>query len=67
MGASLVGPMIIGLLPFLFGWGVCLLSSLYTRAYDPPACDACGKMVVKTFAPVIRSRPLASTQGDLAA
>jgi hypothetical protein len=67
MGASLVGPMIIGLLPFLFGWGVCLLSSLYTRAYDPPACDACGKMVVKSFAPVIRSRPLASTQGDLAA
>ena len=69
MAASLIGPMIIGLLPFLFAWAVCLLSSLYDRGYEPPNCDVCGKMVVKPFANTIPSRdvPALADRGELAA
>jgi hypothetical protein len=49
LGASLIGPMIIGVLPFLFLGGVCLITETHRRAYATPACDACGRYATGTM------------------
>ncbi len=45
LGASLIGPMIIGIIPVLLFGGVCLLSETHRRAHATPCCDACGRYV----------------------
>jgi hypothetical protein len=58
LGASLVGPMIIGLaVPLLFG-GACLLAETHRRASAPGECDACGKYVAHRIAPVMATGPV---------
>jgi hypothetical protein len=45
LGASLTGPIIVGLLPPLFAGGACLISASYAKASQEPECASCGKMV----------------------
>jgi len=58
LGASLVGPFILGLaIPLLFG-GACLIAETYRRASAPGECDACGKYVEHRLAPVMARGPV---------
>jgi len=50
LGASLTGPLIVGLLPPLFVGGLCLVAATYERAADAPTCTNCGRTV-----PVLRA------------
>ena len=43
-GASLLGPTIMAVLPFLAATGLGLLPWLHDRAGAPAACTACGKL-----------------------
>lgn len=53
LGASLIGPFIVGLsVPLLFG-GACLIAETGRRAWAPGECDACGKYVAHRLAPVV--------------
>lgn len=45
LGASLVGPFIVGLIPLLLLGGVCLISETHRRAGAPASCGACGRDV----------------------
>ncbi len=45
LGASLIGPLIVGLIPPLFAGGACLLSATYAKASEAPRCTECGKTV----------------------
>ncbi len=45
LGASLVGPFIVGLVPLLLFGGVCLISETHRRAGAPASCRACGRDV----------------------
>jgi ribosomal protein L37AE/L43A len=46
LGASLTGPLIVGLLPPLFAGGACLITASYAKASEAPRCTECGKTVV---------------------
>jgi hypothetical protein len=59
-GASLIGPIIVVVAPFLLLGGACLLSALHTRATELPTCVACDKFILgrseaRTFAPPSRT------------
>lgn len=57
LGASLVGPFILGLaVPLLFG-GACLIAETWRRATAPGECGACGKYVAHRIAPVAVRAP----------
>jgi hypothetical protein len=43
LGASLIGPMIIGIVPVLLFGGVCAISETHRRAHAVPECEACGR------------------------
>jgi ribosomal protein L37AE/L43A len=51
LGASLTGPLIVGLLPPLFVGGACLISASYARASAQPQCTVCGKIVAHASLP----------------
>jgi ribosomal protein L37AE/L43A len=51
LGASVTGPIIVGLLPPLFAGGTCLLAFSYARASAEPQCSVCGKMVIPAGRP----------------
>jgi hypothetical protein len=45
LGASLVGPFIVALVPMLLFGGTCLLAETHRRATAPAVCDACDRLV----------------------
>lgn len=50
LGASLIGPMIIGIVPVLLYGGVCAISETHRRAYATPECEACGRYATTAVA-----------------
>lgn len=58
LGASLVGPFILGLVPPLLFGGACLIAETHRRASAPGECDACGKYVEHRLAPVMARGPV---------
>ena len=45
--SSLLGPIIIGVLPFIFAFGASAVRAAHDLAFAPPECGRCGKVVLE--------------------
>lgn len=56
LGAGMIGPFILVVVPLLFAGGVGLLSTVHAQASAPPECEACGKIAIRAVGRVPAAR-----------